>query len=214
MPESDFRLTILLDLANLNCFVRFVMYRKIQRVQKILNEAALHTEKYSRTSGVSCASQCHLCCLKKDISASPLEFLPLAYHLYKEGRAEKFYDLLEKLPENSLCIMFSALGNQPGGCTRYDYRGLICRLFGFSSNTDKNGHTRLITCKTIKATEQYQQLKHADMDKSPKFTDYYMQLAAIDFILANEQLQINEAIRRALEIVLTYYMYRNRKRPA
>ena len=187
------------------------MYRKIQRVQKILHKAALHTEKYSTTNGLSCALKCYLCCLKKNISASPLEFLPLAYQLYKEGSAERLYDQLEKIPENSLCILFSALGQQSGGCTRYDDRGLICCLFGFSSNTDKIGHTRLITCKTIKTTEQY---PPANTDKSPKFTDYYMQLSTIDFILANEQLQINEAIRKALEIVLTYFMYRNRKHPA
>ncbi len=190
------------------------MYRKIQRVQKVLNDAVLHTERFSKTGGITCASGCHLCCLKKDIVASPLEFFPLAYYLYKKGLAETFYNRLEELAENSLCVLFSALGDRPGGCTEYEYRGLICRLFGFSSGTDKSGRKRLITCKTIKSTQAYEYLKPAHLDKSPVLADYYMRLAAIDLTLANEQLQINDAIKRALEIVLTHYRYTSKRYPA
>lgn len=190
------------------------MYRKIQRVQKILNDAVLYTEKFSKAGRITCASGCHLCCLKKDVTASPLEFFPFAYYLYKKGLAETFYNRLEELPSNSLCILFSALGERQGGCTEYEYRGLICRLFGFSSGTDKSGQKRLITCRIIKGTQAYQQLKPAHLNKSPGLADYYMRLAAIDLILANEQLQINDAIRRALEIVLIHYRHTSRKHPA
>ena len=184
------------------------MYRKIQRVQKVLKQAALHTEKFSQTTSLSCASKCHLCCLKKDISASPLEFFPLAYHLVKTGAADEFYERLDKIPENDLCILFSVLADAPGGCSNYLYRGLICRLFGFSTNRDKQGQNRMITCKTIKETPAYSRLKPEQTIKAPVMSEYYMQLAAIDFILANEQLQINQAIKRALELVHTYYLYR------
>jgi hypothetical protein len=128
--------------------------------------------------------------------------------------AETFYNRIEEHPENSICVMFSALGDRPGGCTRYEYRGLICRLFGFSSGNDKSGQKRLITCKTIKETQAYKQLKPARLDKSPGAADYYMQLAAIDFTLANELLQINDAIKRAIEIVLTHYQYNRNRYPA
>jgi len=190
------------------------MYRKIQRVQKVLKNASLHTEKFSKHSGISCATGCHLCCLKKDISASPLEFLPLAYYLYKKGRADEFYDRLEQLPANDLCLIFSALRNTGGACTEYAYRGLICRLFGFASNRDKQGQNRLVTCKTIKETPAYNQLTGKHLVKAPVLSEYYMQLAAIDFTLANEQLQINQAIKRALELVMTFYMYRGRGKRA
>lgn len=190
------------------------MYRKVQRVQKVLKNAALHSEKFSKRSGISCASKCHLCCLKKDISASPLEFLPLAYHLFKQDRADELYDRLEQIPANDLCAMFSAFGNTGGGCTEYVYRGLICRLFGYASNRDKQGQNRLITCKTIKETPVYAQLTNKQMVKAPVMSEYYMQLAAIDFSLANEQLQINHAIKRALELVMTYYQYRGQRKRA
>ncbi|WP_282591977.1 YkgJ family cysteine cluster protein [Gaoshiqia sediminis] len=183
-------------------------------MQKVLNDVVLHTEKFSKSGGLSCPSGCHLCCLKKDISATPLEFLPLAYHLFRNGQAEAFYDRLEQLPNDNLCSLFSALGQTNGGCSQYRFRGLICRLFGYSANLDKQSQTRLVTCKTIKESESYRQLKPAQLTKAPKATDYYMRLAAIDFSLANEHRQINEAIRRALEIVMTYYQYRARRRRA
>lgn len=190
------------------------MYRKIQQVQKVLHDAALHTTKFGKAGGIACASGCNLCCMKRDITASPLEFLPLAYSLYRDGLAEAFYTRLEELSPNSICILFSNNPDSAGGCINYRHRGLICRLFGFSSATDKSGQKRLITCKVIKGTDAYQQLTPARIDKSPRAADYYMRLSAIDFSLANELLQINDAIKRAIEIVLTHYCYLPAKKTA
>lgn len=184
------------------------MYHKIQRVQKVLNHAAAHADRFGKTSGLVCAAGCNLCCVKKDIHASPLEFFPLAYHLVKTGLAESFYERLEQVPDNDMCVLFSALGETPGSCSNYAYRGLICRLFGFSSVPDKQGHYRMVTCKTLKETPTYGRLTPKVLEKAPVFSAYYMQLAAIDFVLANEQLHINKAIKRALELVSTYYLYR------
>jgi len=38
---------------------------------------------------------------------------------------------------------------------------------------------------------------------------YYMQLHAIDMDLTREFYPINEAIKRAIEVVLSYYAYRS-----
>ena len=107
-----------------------------------------------------------------------------------------------------MCVLFSALGETPGSCSNYAYRGLICRLFGFSSVSNKQGHYRMVTCKTLKETPAFGGLTPKILEKAPVFSAYYMQLAAIDFVLANEQLHINKATKRALELVSTYYLYR------
>ena len=188
------------------------MIRKIQHVQKVLNEAVLHTQEFQKSSQMGCPSDCSICCLKKDISASPLEFLPLAYKLYKTGEAEILYDQLEQQLDR--CILFNPIGIDGGGCSEYAYRGLICRLFGFAAARDKLEQKRMITCKTLKSTTAYQELKPVSLKKAPLFPDYYMKLSAIDLQLANEQLPINQAIKRALELVLSYFLYRGRKRSA
>lgn len=186
------------DIKNKN-----MLYNKIQLVKKILNEASQATDKFCKLSGLKGIQGCHACCLKNDIMASPLEFLPLAYDLCRKGIADKVYDRMGKLKENVPCF-FLSLTNKEGGCTQYENRGLICRLFGFSSNTDKENNPRLITCKKIKDTQTYRNLTAAIIKKSPEFRDFYIQFEAIDFFMAGEQLQINDAIRRAIEIVLNY----------
>jgi len=190
-----------------------MLYHKIQHVQRILNEASHATDKFCKISGLKGIKGCHDCCLKKDIMASPLEFLPMAYALYKKGTADKIYDRMNRLKENVPCF-FLSLTNKEGGCSQYENRGLICRLFGFSSNTDKDNNPRLITCKKIKDTKYFKNLTPAIIKKSPEFQDFYIQLEAIDYSLAGEQLQINNAIRKAIEIVLNYKSLQNHKIPA
>lgn len=190
------------------------MIKKIERVQKLLQEASLHTQQFQKESQFGCPAGCTLCCLKKDIYASPLEFFPLAYHLYKTEKANDFYDELEKKDTQTICGLLTPLNLDGPGCTKYEYRGLICRLFGYSTTSDKMNQKRMVTCQTIKATPAYEKLKPATLLKAPSFADYYMQLASIDWQLANESLPINQAIKRAIELVLTYFSYRGTKRPA
>jgi hypothetical protein len=86
-------------------------------------------------------------------------------------------------------------------------------LFGYSARTNKYGNSELVTCQIIK-TEQadnYQQtaLKIEEGAKLPVMSNYYMQLHAIDFELARDFFPINEAIKRAIEVILHYYAYRS-----
>jgi len=89
---------------------------------------------------------------------------------------------------------------------------LICRLFGFSANTDKYGQLRLATCKIIKEgqSEKFEAISESISKglKVPIFTEYYMRLNQIDFRLGNMILPVNKALKVALEEVLRYYEYR------
>ncbi|MGQ7869686.1 hypothetical protein [Sunxiuqinia sp. sy24] len=187
------------------------MIKKIKQVQKVLEEAALHAEQFQRTSQTSCPSGCFNCCLKKDIYASPLEFFPLAFHLYQTNTADSFYDQIENQPENTICSLFSPISTDGWGCTEYAYRGLICRLFGYSTTSDKMAQKRMVSCKTLKKTPNYQTMQADTLLKAPSFQDYYMKLASIDWQLANESLPINQAIKRAIELVSTYFTYTDNK---
>jgi uncharacterized protein len=98
-------------------------------------------------------------------------------------------------------------------CSEYVHRGLICRLFGYSARTNKYGKKELVTCQIIK-TEQAEAYHNATLQiegglEVPVMSQYYMQLHAIDFELTQHFYPINEAIKRAIELVLQYYAYRN-----
>ena len=164
-----------------------------------------------------CIASCGKCCKKPEITATPLEFLPLAYHLFKTGEAGVWYERLKSDPHQLQCGVFIPLKKitDHGFCQKYQYRGLICRLFGFTAMRDKNGEALLITCQTIK-TEQpefYQKgLQQAEKGNIVFMRDYYFRLSAIDPELGREMLPVNEAIRRALEAVLSFYAYRRVRR--
>ena len=186
--------------------------RRVALVETLFEQLEQESRQFESAAGLSCVSGCGNCCTYADIEASPLEFLPWAFHLFLNGQAEKTRNLLNK-NESATCFIYKPLSivNQ-GRCSTYKYRGLICRLFGFAANKDKYGNLRLSTCKIIKEgqTEQYKSAADA-ISKGlyvPIFTDYYMQLNQIDFHLGNIILPVNKALKMALEEVLQYYAYR------
>jgi hypothetical protein len=157
-----------------------------------------------------CSWGCGKCCFKPDIEATVLEFLPFAHHLYKQGQANEW---LEKLKTNSssICLILNPTQNGAGLCSEYNNSGLICRLFGYSARTNKYGVKELVTCQVIKSEQtanfQASAVAVAEGGQIPVMSQYYMRLHAIDFELTREFFPINEAIKRAIEVILHYYAY-------
>lgn len=186
--------------------------RRVQLVEQLFHQLELETVQFKQASGINCVVGCGKCCTSPSIEASPLEFLPWAFHLFLNDKAEK---TLHKLKEThtTTCIIYKPLSIiDQGSCSNYKYRGLICRLFGFAANTDKYGNLRLATCKMIKEgqADKYNSTSEA-ITKGlhvPIFTEYYMQLNQIDFTMGNLILPINKALIMAIEEVLQYYAYR------
>ncbi len=186
--------------------------RRVQLVEKLFYQLDQESAQFEQSSGMSCVSGCGKCCTYPDIEASPLEFLPWAFHLFLNGEALKTLIMLKKTTSPT-CLIYKPLSIvDQGRCSSYKYRGLICRLFGFAANTDKYGNLRLATCKIIK---EGQAANYNSTSKAiakglyvPIFTEYYMQLNQIDFHLGNIILPVNKALKMALEEVLQYYAYR------
>ncbi|MDN3644403.1 YkgJ family cysteine cluster protein [Lutimonas halocynthiae] len=186
--------------------------RRVQLVETLFYQLEQESAEFTKSSGISCNAGCGKCCTYADVEASPLEFLPWAFHLYLNGEVEKTLQILNET-KSPTCIIYKPLSIiDHGRCSNYKYRGLICRLFGFAANTDKYGKLRLATCKIIKEgqADQYNTTAEAITNGLyvPVFTEYYMQLNQIDFRLGNIILPINKALKMALEEVLQYYAYR------
>ena len=189
------------------------LYHKIRAVEREFRNLEKEVTAFQQVTGLSCLARCGKCCHRPDIAATALEFLPLAYHLYKSGLAETWY---QKLSEESgnLCPVFLPLLKEEdkGFCSAYPYRGLICRLFGYSANTDKWGNANLVTCRPLKE-EKTDDVKSAQdyIQKGgnvPLMRNYQLRLMGIDPELSRKQYPIREAIRQALVVVLSYYAFR------
>jgi Fe-S-cluster containining protein len=189
---------------------------KIRAVQRVYMRLDREIAKLQSESGLHCLSGCGECCKKADIEATPLEFLPLALKLYDEGKAEQAYEEIKE-KSDSLCYVFRPYVTNFGGmCVEYPYRGLICRLFGFTARLNKEGTKELVTCKLLKTqeTEAYQRaITNIKNGKPvPIMSEFYTRLSVIDPSL-NDFYPINQAMAKALEVVLHYYAYRRRRKP-
>ncbi|MFY0601825.1 MAG: YkgJ family cysteine cluster protein [Cyclobacteriaceae bacterium] len=188
--------------------------RKVRSIERLFELLDREITSFQAETNLHCVSGCGHCCTKPDIDASPLEFLPFAFHLFLTGQAEITLNRLNQ-ESPAQCMIYVPLLNgdkNQGRCGNYVYRGLICRLFGYGAGRDKLGKLRLATCKIIKesqsknynsATEAIEKGLHV-----PIFSDYYQKLAQIDFELGNMILPINKAIQMAIEEVLHHYAYR------
>ena len=190
------------------------LIKKVRAVEKVYYSLEKQISAFQQKSNFKCIENCHFCCTKHDIQANPLEFLPLAYYLYKNQQAYNFLERLEQSSHQTVCVLFNPFSND-GACSFYNYRGLICRLFGFSAMLDKHENKTLITCKLLKTQKSTefkiaQQLINNGADV-PLTSKYYLKLYAIDLKLSAQYYSINDAIKQAIETVLFYFSYRDKK---
>jgi Fe-S-cluster containining protein len=186
--------------------------KKVVQVEKLYQELDRRLALFRSKSGLSCASECGRCCKKPDIEAWAIEFLPLAYRHCLEGTDQPLLNKIVESPDQ-ICILFSPFILDKGFCNHYNYRGAICRLFGFSAVIDKYGQRRLSTCKTIKEQSTKTYIKASEMAREwedmPTYQYYYQKLQEIEPSLCHERLPINKAIRAALGYVMNRFYYEN-----
>ncbi len=189
--------------------------KKVYDIELLFDKLEIELATFTSATHLFCNAGCGKCCTNPTMEASPLEFLPWAFHLFKIGEAGNTLDNLAK-HTNPICFNYSPISDtnlNQGSCTTYKYRGLVCRLFGYGATKDKFAQLRLATCSIIKEqqTENYKAANEAINNglNVPIFTDYYMNLSQIDFRLGNIYVHINKALQMALEEVLQYYAYRN-----
>ncbi|HNX75876.1 MAG TPA: YkgJ family cysteine cluster protein [Candidatus Rifleibacterium sp.] len=186
------------------------LYHKIQRIETLQQKINRDTKAFKNLAGINCDNHCAECCRYQDISATTLEFLPFAWHASKLGVLDYWFDKIEQ-HASSQCI-FALTGTETWGCSIYPARGLICRLFGFSAVTDKNGLPVYGACRVLNQrqpamVDQAQRVIAAG-GKVPVMASYYRQLAAIDPLLGVQSFPINQAIKNALETVYFHLHYR------
>jgi Fe-S-cluster containining protein len=189
-----------------------MLLEKVKAVEELFEQLDGEIAAFQSWSTLKCASGCGRCCYKPDIEATILEFIPFAHFLYTHDRA---YEWLNTISSSSatICMILDPGQTGVGLCSEYKHRGLICRLFGYSARTDKYNKAELVTCTVIKGeqTLAYESaaLKVSKSAAIPVMNQFYMRLHGIDADLSREFFPINQAIKRAIEVILHYYAYRS-----
>ena len=193
-----------------------IKFKSLNRIEKLADETSgLFLEldqaiaQFQNESGIHCKFGCGKCCLKPDIEAAVLEFIPFALQVYREGTSSVW---LEKFSAGgTICVILDERQAGQGHCSQYLYRGMICRLFGYAARRNKYDKKELVTCQIIKTELSKAYERASDQINSsmqvPMITDYYLKLKSIDPELGNTFLPVNDAIKRAIEHVETYMGY-------
>jgi uncharacterized protein len=189
-----------------------VLDEKIKAVTAVFETLDQEISRFQENTTLHCKWGCGKCCFKPEIEATILEFLPFADHLYRENKAGQWLEKLQN-DDSEICHILNPTQAGAGLCSSYAYRGLICRLFGFSARTNKYGKKELVTCQIIK-TEQQDAVHKTDEGlegglEIPLMSNFYMRLYAVDPELTRNYYPINQAIRKAIELVLHDRLYRD-----
>ena len=75
------------------------IYQKIQKIESLQAEADKATKAFKVRYNIDCIEHCSKCCRYNDINATPLEFLPLAWHFYKTGQLEQLFEKISTVEE-------------------------------------------------------------------------------------------------------------------
>lgn len=178
------------------------MLQKLEfQVLELYGAADQAVAAYQQVSGLSCPGGCVLCCYSEKVEATVLEMIPAAFHLFRTGQAELILKRIEKQDGSRQCILFRPDLSRPdaGGCTLYPFRALICRLFGFAGNTDRNGVAQLARCRNMPlVTPALQQAIPVHSLTMPLFHTYGLAITAMHPNLGTLRKPINEALCEAL----------------
>lgn len=185
--------------------------KNVRAVERIYAKIDKASKKFLDASGVGCPSGCSRCCHGKNVSASPLEFLPFAYRLYLSGTLDDRYWDLKTLQQQRCFLVEGETPETNGKCSEYADRGVVCRLFGNGASVMKTGRKSYSGCSILKSQIVDKEKFDLKLQKlAPVYSDYYMKLRAIDNQYGAMLFPINLAILKAMEIV--YYSTRGKRK--
>ena len=170
----------------------------------LYSEADCAVAVYQLSSVLSCPGGCVHCCVSEKVESTVLEMIPSAFHLLRTNQAELLLNRIEKQADSNQCILFRPDLSQPdsGGCSLYPYRPLVCRLFGFAGNRDRQGQVKLARCRdmppAIKATSSDSGDESMTGGDIPIFQAYGIAVTVIHPDLGTRCMPINDALSQAL----------------
>lgn len=107
-------------------------------------------ELFSGEAGARCPSGCGICCTgawEPEVTAPEAEFVA-RYIIEAREDLQQHFELLQ---ERECCIFYDH--HNPYHCMIYSVRPVICRGFGFSGYTDKNGSFIYRPCRHMECSD-------------------------------------------------------------
>jgi len=182
---------------------------------EIYREMDALSSRFQNAIGLRCLPACGICCESEEVEATVVEVIPLGWQILLRGEEERYLSAIEESERlgTERCVIYDpAQSRETGGCcSLYEFRPLVCRLFGFAARREKKGGLEFAACKWIKdATPEVLIRARMGVESGlpvPIYQDAFMRVASVNPALGFRRLPINRAIKEALG-----YLYW--KRPA
>lgn len=178
---------------------------KAQQVMDLYRQIDQQTHAFQAETQLHCPTGCGRCCENPHVEATPLEMVPLAVELFRQGEAVKWLESTE-VNETNTCLFYEPDLLTPGNgrCQIYPWRPSICRLFGYATVTDRDGQPRFAACMRHKADipEVVATIQEAIAQglPAPSFATS-QQIAHLAPHLGAEQMPVHQALNVALRWV-------------
>jgi uncharacterized protein len=173
---------------------------------EIYRELEVLTLRFQNASGLRCLPGCGACCDTEEVEATVVEVIPLCWHILLSRKEERYFSAITEMEElgSQSCVIRDVTPSRQaeGYCSLYQFRPLVCRLFGFATRRDKNGGLEFMACKWLKdATPEAVKRAQIGLGSSlplPVYQDAFMRVASLNPALGFRRLPINRAIKEAL----------------
>lgn len=193
------------DFITLTGFKEFMsIYREILEVYYNFDRTIA---SFRSATGMQCPPGCSLCCREWPVETTVLEVLPLAREIYlREEDDAVMSAIFEKDQRNdpSCVLIKNTLSEGDAGvCGYYEFRPLVCRLFGFAGRRNKHSKIELMPCRIVKESAPAE-VKRAEMAllqglSLPVYQDAFMRIFYIKPNIGSRRLPINQALKEAIE---------------
>lgn len=178
---------------------------ELLEMRTLYEELTLKQEKFLNDVCLHCTDGCGKCCehFVPDVTAFEADFL--AFGIIAQGKEDYVIDLMNNYDQTTgVCPLYDF--NNKHHCMVYKWRPLICRLFGASASSDKNGTPVFRNCKW---NTNIHDISSSDLLKSDNLvvmSDYGNKLEEYE-VGATETELINVALPKAIDKIKLMLMY-------
>lgn len=177
------------------------MEEKLAKLSKIYENIEKQVASLKSKTCLSCIKDCGECCKRFEPYISVFEAVPLAKYLRDNPDKHEIYkkNVAKNREKWTACPFYDSEKH----CTVYPIRPLICRLFGFSSNRNRQNKIIFSTCSKIEqAMPEKVKVARAMTENGldvPVYQDIAAQIQNIDFQLATDYHSFSKSVKVALD---------------
>lgn len=164
------------------------------------------SSRFQNATGLRCLPGCGACCDTEEVEATVVEVIPLCWQILLSREEERYLSAIAEMEEkvSQRCVIYDPAPDpgQPGCCSLYEFRPLVCRLFSFATRRNRKGGLEFVPCKWLKdATPEAVNRAQVGVNSglpAPVYQDAFMRVATVNPALGFRRLPINRAIKEAL----------------